>query len=208
MATISERPEMETEQSETTTGMENRISWFPTIEEEQFDERVRAMAEQGRARYGFLPNVFKIWAWKPERFLKWRAHLNDLMQGTPGLSEGERELIAATVSFENRCIYCLTSHSANARMLLGDPILVDRASIDPGHARLDERTEAMLDYALKITRHSADCSEADIERLRSCGFADEDIWDIAEVAAMYNMTNRLASAAGMLPNPEYGKLGH
>ena len=27
--------------------------------------------------------------------------------------------------------------------------------------------------------------------------------DIAEIAAMYNYTNRLASATGMLPNPEY-----
>ena len=35
------------------------------------------------------------------------------------------------------------------------------------------------------------------------GFADGDIWDIAEVAAMFNFTNRLASATGMIPNPEY-----
>ena len=39
--------------------------------------------------------------------------------------------------------------------------------------------------------------------LRQHGFRDEDIWDIAEIAAMYNYTNRLASAAGWLPNPEY-----
>jgi len=44
---------------------------------------------------------------------------------------------------------------------------------------------------------------ADIERLRRVGFADADIWDIAEVAAMFNFTNRIANATGMMPNREY-----
>jgi uncharacterized peroxidase-related enzyme len=61
----------------------------------------------------------------------------------------------------------------------------------------------MLEYALKITRNSVDCGPADIERLRGVGFSDEDIWDIAEVAAMFNFSNRLANATGMMPNREY-----
>ena len=35
------------------------------------------------------------------------------------------------------------------------------------------------------------------------GFTDEDIWDIAEVAAMFNFTNHRAAATGQLPNREY-----
>ena len=61
----------------------------------------------------------------------------------------------------------------------------------------------MLDYAAKITIDPASCDQADVDRLRACGFTDEDIWDIAEVAATFNFTNRLASATGMLPNPDY-----
>ena len=74
---------------------------------------------------------------------------------------------------------------------------------DYRRAGLDARTLAMLDYAVKITRHPAECSLADVEALRQYGFCDADIWDIAEIAAMYNYTNRLASATGMLPNAEY-----
>jgi len=54
-----------------------------------------------------------------------------------------------------------------------------------------------------ITQRPAVCGLEDVERLRQHGFRDEDIWDIAEIAAMYNYTNRLASATGWLPNPEY-----
>ena len=35
-----------------------------------------------------------------------------------------------------------------------------------------------MDYAVKITRHSVECSEADIEGLRSHGLSDEDIYDV------------------------------
>ena len=65
----------------------------------------------------------------------------------------------------------------------------------------------MLDYAVKITRSPVECNESDVEHLRSFGFSDETIFDIAEIAAMFNFTNRLASATGMLPNREYHSLG-
>ena len=35
------------------------------------------------------------------------------------------------------------------------------------------------------------------------GLSDEDLWDVAEIAALFNFTNRLALATGMVPNPEY-----
>jgi uncharacterized peroxidase-related enzyme len=88
-------------------------------------------------------------------------------------------------------------------VFLGDPNTAERMLLDYRRAGLDARTLAMLDYAVKITKRPAECGLEDIECLRQHGFRDEDIWDIAEIAAMYNYTNRLASAAGWLPNPEY-----
>ena len=38
------------------------------------------------------------------------------------------------------------------------------------------------------------------------GLSDEDLWDVIEIAAMFNFTNRMADATGMLPNPEYHAL--
>jgi len=35
------------------------------------------------------------------------------------------------------------------------------------------------------------------------GLEDRDIWDIANVAGFFNMTNRVASAVDMRPNAEY-----
>jgi len=179
------------------------ISWFPVLRDDEQTPEVRDLCERARANVGLVPNVFRCFAWRPERFLKWFSHFRDVMHGSPGLSDGERELIGAVVSFENNCIYCLTAHGASARELLGDPVMVDKAVVDYRRAGLGPRMEAMLEYALKITRRSVDCDPDDIERLRAVGFSDEDIWDIAEVSATFNFSNRLANATGMMPNREY-----
>ena len=61
----------------------------------------------------------------------------------------------------------------------------------------------MLDFAAKLTAASATIEEADRQALRDEGFSDRDIFDIAGVTAFFNMTNRVASAVNMQPNPEY-----
>jgi uncharacterized peroxidase-related enzyme len=45
--------------------------------------------------------------------------------------------------------------------------------------------------------------EADRQALRDAGFSDRAIWDIAAVAAFFNMSNRLASAVALEPNDAY-----
>jgi uncharacterized peroxidase-related enzyme len=70
-------------------------------------------------------------------------------------------------------------------------------------ADLDTRTRAMLDFAAQVTVESYTIEEADRQALRDIGFSDRDIWDIANVAAFFNMTNRVASATDMRPNDEY-----
>lgn len=79
-------------------------------------------------------------------------------------------------------------------------MLAERITLDYRRAGLDPRTRAMLDYALKITRDSVNCTEADIEALRAHGFSTEDIYDIIATAALYNYNNRVANAAGHLPD--------
>jgi uncharacterized peroxidase-related enzyme len=61
----------------------------------------------------------------------------------------------------------------------------------------------MLDFAEKITKNSSEIEEVDRQALRDVGFSDRDIWDIANVAGFFNMTNRVASAVDMRPNDDY-----
>ncbi|MGE3538933.1 MAG: peroxidase-related enzyme [Candidatus Tectimicrobiota bacterium] len=178
-------------------------SFFPIAERQDCSEALQKLFADLESRQGFVPNVMRAFAWREARFWKWWAHRNDLMTPSAGLSKTEREMVAVVVSAANDCLYCMTSHGYALRVLLGDPVTAERITLDYRRAGLDARLLAMLDYAVKITRCPAECALADIEGLRQHGFNDADIWDIAEIAAMYNYTNRLMSATGVIPNPEY-----
>jgi uncharacterized peroxidase-related enzyme len=86
------------------------------------------------------------------------------------------------------------------RRLAEDPVLSELIVQDYRRAGLDEKTRAMLDYAIKITRTPVDCEEADIEKLQALGFSLDDVYDIITTASIYNYNNRVAEAAGHLPD--------
>ena len=85
----------------------------------------------------------------------------------------------------------------------GDPILGEMMVMNWRAADLDERQYAMLEFAEMMTIESYRIEEKHRQRLRDVGFSDRDIWDIANVAGFYNMSNRVASATDMRPNDEY-----
>ncbi|MEM8741682.1 MAG: peroxidase-related enzyme [Pseudomonadota bacterium] len=154
-------------------------------------------------KLGMVPNVLRAYAFEPEKLRAFSTMYNDLMLGESGLSKLEREMIAVAVSSANRCWYCQVAHGAAVRALSGRPELGEALVMNYRVADLTPRERAMLDFAVAMTKASAEIEEADRGVLRVAGFTDRDIWDIAAVAGFFNMTNRMASAVSMAPNPEY-----
>ncbi|MCW5967534.1 MAG: peroxidase-related enzyme [Blastocatellales bacterium] len=186
--------------------IQDRISWFPVPPEDELPDNLRGLFRKARERVGFVPNVFRVFSFRPERLSAWFAHYKQLHEPTTNLNTAEREMIAVAVSMANGCLYCLVAHGAALREALGDPVRADRITLDYRRAGLDERMTAVLDFAVKLTRSPVECSENDLNRLRGLGLTEEEVWDVAEIAAMYNFTNRMASATGMIPNDEYHRL--
>lgn len=154
-------------------------------------------------KLGMIPNVLQAYAFDIDKLNAFTGMYNDLMLGESGLSKLEREMIAVAVSSVNKCFYCLTAHGAAVRELSGDPVLGELMVMNWRAADLEPRHYAMLSFSEKVTKTSAEITEEDRQALRDAGFSDRDIFDIASVAAFFNMTNRVASATDMRPNPEY-----
>lgn len=154
-------------------------------------------------KLGMIPNVLRAYAFDIDKLNAFTAMYNDLMLGGSGLSKLEREMIAVVVSSINRCYYCQVAHGAAVRQISGDPVLGDRMVMNWRTADLDGRQRAMLGFAEKLTKTSAEVEETDRAALRDHGFSDRDIFDIASVTGFFNMTNRVASAIDMRPNEDY-----
>ena len=156
-----------------------------------------------REKLGFVPNVLEAYAFDNAKLRAFILMADDLMLGDSSLSKLEREMIAVAVSSVNHCHYCLTSHGAAVRQRGDDPELGELMMQNYRAADLPPRRKAMLDFAVKLTEQPDKIEETDRQNLRKCGFTNREIWDIAAVAAFYNMTNRMAAAADMRPNREY-----
>jgi uncharacterized peroxidase-related enzyme len=182
-------------------------SRFPAPEIAALPEDVRARILAVQEKSGFVPNVFLSLARRPEEFRAFFAYHDALMEKKTGLSKAEREMIVVATSGANDCVYCVVAHGAILRIRAKNPRLGEQVATNYHKAEITPRQRAMLDFALKVALRSAEIDEADYEALGRHGFSDEDAWDIAAIAAMFAMSNRLANALGIQPNDEFYAMG-
>ena len=183
------------------------ISRFPVpgLTELPEDVRTRILAVQEKA--GFVPNVFLVLAHRPEEFRAFFAYHDALMLKEGGLSKGEREMIVVATSGANSCHYCVVAHGALVRIYEKNPLLADQVAINYRKADITPRQRAMLDFAMKVSQQANTVSEADFAAVAGHGFSDDDIWDIAAIAAFFALSNRMANVTAMRPNDEFYMMG-
>ncbi|HET9030936.1 MAG TPA: peroxidase-related enzyme [Candidatus Aquilonibacter sp.] len=182
-------------------------SRFGEPPEESLPSDIREVYEASRAKIGFVPNVFRAYAQRPEHFRAFMAYHDVLMKGPSGLSRAEREAIVVAVSSENRCQYCMTAHGAALRILGRDPILAEQIANNWQTAELSPRLRSILEFASLVNEPGFAANDDDIDTLRNEGFTDNDIWDIAAIAAFFGFSNRMAGLMDMRPNAEFYDMG-
>lgn len=176
---------------------------LPIPEIEDMPEDTQKYFRICQEKLGMIPNVLTAYSQNLKQLDGFTRLYNELMLGESELDKLEREMVAVVVSSENKCFYCLVAHGAAVRTLSGDPVLGEHMVMNYHSAELSPRHRAMLDYASQLTRNPAAVTEADTDRLRQAGFSDSAIWDLCNLIGFYNMTNRVAIASDMRPNPEY-----
>ena len=184
-----------------------RISRFGEPEEAALPDDIRAIYETNRSKIGFVPNVFRADAVRPEHFRAFMQYHDVLMRGPSGLSRAEREAIVVAVSSENRCLYCTIAHGAALRVLGKDAMLADQIAANWRTADLTPRLRTILAFAARVNEPGFAATDEELETLRADGLSDDDIWDIAAIAAFFGFSNRMAGLMNMRPNAEFYTMG-
>ena len=181
---------------------------YPAPALESLPDDIRARILEVQDKSGFIPNVFLAFARRPAEWRAFFAYHDALMLKEDGsLTKGDREMIITTTSAANQCVYCVVAHGAILRIYEKKPLVADQVAVNYRKADITPRQRAMLDFAMKVCERSHEIEEADFAPLHAHGFSDEDIWDIAAITAFFGLSNRMASFASMMPNPEFYLLG-
>ena len=183
------------------------ISRYPVPKLEDLPDDIRARMLEVQEKAGFIPNVFLTRAHRPDEFRAFFADHDALMLRESGLSKAEKEMIVVAPSGANECLYCIVAHGAVLRIYAKNPLIAEQVAVNYREAAITERQKAMLAFAVKIAKRSAEIGEADFHELRGHGFSNEDIWDIGAIAALFALSNRMADLTAMRPNEEFYMMG-
>ena len=113
------------------------------------------------------------------------------------LSHAQAEAIVVVVSATNGCGYCIAHHGPRLAAALGNEPLARAVARDYREADLPARDRVLLDHAVALTCEPAERAEEDVERLREYGFDDLAILKATEIAALFNLVNRLIGSLGV-----------
>jgi uncharacterized peroxidase-related enzyme len=183
------------------------ISRFPVPSLDGLPDDVREKILEVQEKAGFVPNVFLAFAHRPAEFRAFFAYHDALLLRESGLSKGDKEMIIVATSGINRCLYCVVAHGALLRIYEKNPLVADQVAVNHRKADITPRQRAMLDFAVKVTSESHLVGDADFAALREHGFSDDDAWDIAGIAALFGLSNRIANVSSMRPNDEFYLMG-
>ncbi|MBS1504473.1 MAG: peroxidase-related enzyme [Bacteroidetes bacterium] len=158
-----------------------------------------------------LPGIVGLLTYRPETGKPLTELAEVLLRGSSSLSSGEREIIAASVSYWNKCHFCHTSHAAAAAAHLKAGIgLIDEIKAGLPNTEVSEKLRALLHIAHQVQRGGKEVTDEDIAHARSLGATDLEIHDTVLIAAAFCMFNRYVDGLGTwapVPNEAYAEMG-
>ena len=91
-------------------------------------------------------------------------------------------------------------HATAVRRLTGQEHLSFEFATEWPLYDLDEKTGALLAFAVKLTDSPSAISDADVDALRIAGWDEQGIWQATGLASFFNFTGRMEAAAGLAPD--------
>jgi uncharacterized peroxidase-related enzyme len=170
------------------------VTYIRTISPSDAQGPVREMYQETHARFGFVPNWAKAFSLRPGVRDGWMALLKSIQSNLPVRTYELATLAAARAL---RSTYCSLAHGSVLADKVFDPAAVTAIAKGTREAPLEPRERAMMAFAEKVALNADQITAADIDGLRSHGYRDEEIFDLAAAAAARCFFSKLLDALGV-----------
>ncbi len=179
------------------------MTFIETVPPAHAAESVADLYEADRAAFGHLPNFTRAFSLRPDVYAAWRQ-LNGAIKADMDLRRYELATVAAARRL--RSSYCTLAHgSVLADQFLG-PDTVRAVMADHRTAGLDAIDVAVMDLSEKVAEDATTVTEGDLDRLRSLGLSDTEIFDVVVAAAARCFFSKVLDAIGARPDEKYTDL--
>ncbi|TAI47711.1 carboxymuconolactone decarboxylase family protein [Flagellimonas allohymeniacidonis] len=147
------------------------MSTFNVPKREEVSANNQAIFDNLEKAVGFVPNLFATYAHSENAL----GNYLNLSNAKTSLKTKEKEVVNLAVSEVNNCIYCLSAHTAIAKMngFTDAQILELRA----GQASFDNKLDALARLARNITENRGATDATVVENFFQAGWTKENLID-------------------------------
>jgi uncharacterized peroxidase-related enzyme len=156
-----------------------------------------------RDDFGYVRNLTPLFSHAPEVLAAW-LQLNGAIKARMDLRRYELATIAAARRI--RSSYCSLAHGSVLLDKFVDADQLVAIMKEPGAAGLDDVDTAVMELADKVATDATSVTEADVERLRSLGLTDSEVFDVVSAAAARCFFSKLLDGLGAHPDAAYADL--
>lgn len=174
---------------------EDGLPFLRVVDEEHVEAAAGPLADlfaSERRTWGYLPNLARTLGVRPDVYRAWRD-LNGAIKA--GMPPQRYELATVAAAAELGSSYCSLVHGRILAGLMPEDLVIAVLS-DPGE--LDPLDRAIVALARTIVRDATTVRAEDLEPLRECGLADEEIFDVILAVTARCFFSKLLDATGTL----------
>jgi uncharacterized peroxidase-related enzyme len=175
------------------------MAFIATVPAAEAAGEAREMYTQQQRKYGFVPHYATVFSHRPHVMRLWA----DLQYGIRKDMDKRRfELVTVAAAMAVGSTYCSLAHGAALLQFYSSREVHAIVTEAEGSPLTDADIE-MMRFARKIATRASETTEADVERLRQCGFADQEIFDIAAAATARTFFAQLCEGLGAIGDHRY-----
>lgn len=156
------------------------------------------MFQSDLADDGFVMNLTRLWAWRPDIAEQFGAVRRNLTASS-GLQKREVALVACAAASTLGDAYCALSFGTRFAAAAGaDAAAAVIEGAVPADLTVGEK--ALLEWTRKVVKDPNATTQADVDRLRAAGLADKEIFEATVLAAFRVAFATVNDALGARPD--------
>jgi uncharacterized peroxidase-related enzyme len=179
------------------------MMFVETVPEGAATGELAELYDADRAALGHVPNYAKAFSLRPGVYAAWRRLSAEIRSA---MDPRRYELATVAAACRIRSSYCTLAHGSALIDEFLEPDTLRAIVADHRAAGLDPVDVAVMDLADKVAHDATSVVEADIERLRSLGLSDAEIFDVVATAAMRCFFSKTLDGLGVRPDARYAEL--
>jgi hypothetical protein len=155
------------------------------------------MYRRQQDHWGYVPNYAKVFSHRPEVMARWGRLLAEIRRPA---DDRRFELVTFAVARELKHSACALAHGKKLADIIGaDNVLAIAEGREPDV--LSEAEIAMMHFARDVARDAGKITRGRVEELTGIyGFGDDEVFDVAAIAAARCFFTKLLDALGVEPD--------